>query len=44
MGMADSGRILINDIGSLVKAHAVNLERDAGWDKADWKAVGLDNL
>ena len=44
MGHADSGRILINDIGSLVKAHAVNLERDAGWDEADWKAVGLANL
>jgi 3-deoxy-D-manno-octulosonate 8-phosphate phosphatase KdsC-like HAD superfamily phosphatase len=44
MGMADTGRILINDIGSLVKAHAVNLERDVGWDNADWKAVGLDNL
>ena len=44
MGYADTGRILVNDIGSLVKAHAVNLERDAGWDKADWKAVGLANL
>ena len=44
MGMADTGRILINDIGSLVKAHAVNLERDVGWNNTDWKAVGLDNL
>ena len=44
MGYADSGRILINDIGTLVKAHAVNLERDAGWEDEDWKAVGLDNL
>jgi len=43
MGMADTGRILINDIGSLVKAHAVNLERDVGWNNTDWKAVGLDN-
>ena len=44
MGYADTGRILVNDIGSLVKAHAVNLERDAGWEDEDWKAVGLANL
>ena len=44
MGYADNGRILVNDIGSLVKAHAINLDRDVGWEDADWKAVGLDNL
>ena len=43
MGYADSGRILINDIGSKVKAHAVNVTRDAGWNDIDWDAVGLDN-
>jgi len=43
MGHADSGRILINDIGSQVKAHAVNVPRDEGWDNADWEGVGLDN-
>ncbi len=45
MGYADSGRILINDISPHVgiKAHAVNVERDAGWDDVDWAAVGLDN-
>ena len=42
MGHADSGRILINDIGSKVKAHAVNVERDAGMVEVDWKRVDLD--
>ena len=42
MGYADSGRILINDIGSKVKAHAVNVTRDAGWNDIDWDAVDLD--
>ena len=45
MGMADNGRILINDIGSIGdKAHSVNLERDEGWNFVDWEDVGLDNL
>jgi len=42
MGHADSGRILINDIGSKVKAHAVNVTRDAGWNEIDWNEVGLN--
>ena len=42
MGHADSGRILINDIGSKVKAHAVNVTRDAGWNDIDWGGVGLN--
>ena len=42
MGHADSGRILINDIGSQVKAHAVNVTRDAGWNDIDWSEVGLN--
>ena len=41
MGYADSGRILINDVGSKVKAHAVNVKRDAGWNDVDWEASGL---
>ena len=41
MGHADSGRILINDIGFQVKAHAVNVTRDAGWNDIDWGEVGL---
>ena len=43
MGYADGGRILINDVGAKVKAHAVNVPRDEGWDNADWEGVGLDN-
>ena len=42
MGHADSGRILINDIGFQVKAHAVNVTRDAGWNDIDWSEVGLN--
>ena len=42
MGHADSGRILINDIGFRVKAHAVNVTRDAGWNEVDWSEVGLN--
>ena len=41
MGHADSGRILINDVGSKVKAHAVNVKRDAGWNDVDWGPSGL---
>ena len=42
MGYADSGRILINDVGPRVKAHAVNVPRDEGWDDADWDEVDLN--
>ena len=42
MGYADSGRILINDVGPRVKAHAVNVPRDYGWDNADWKSSELE--
>ena len=41
MGYADSGRILINDVGGKVKAHAVNVKRDAGWNDVDWGEAGL---
>ena len=43
MVYADSGRVLINDIGFRVKAHAVNVTRDAGWTDIDWKSVDLNN-
>ena len=43
MGYADSGRVLINDIGSKVKPHALNVTRDAGWTDIDWKSVDLNN-
>ena len=42
MGYADSGRILINDVGPRVKAHAVNVPRDVGWNDINWEEVGLD--
>ena len=41
MGYADSGRILINDVGGKVKAHVVNVPRDAGWNDVDWGPSGL---
>ena len=41
MGYADSGRVLINDEGSITKAHAVSLERDKGFKGYDWRKVGL---
>ena len=41
MGYADSGRILINDVGLRVKAHAVNIPSYEGWDNADWGEVDL---
>ena len=41
MGYADTGRVLINDVGSKVKAHAVNVKRDAGWNDVDWGPSGL---
>tara|TARA_R100001594_G_scaffold103665_2_gene138333 strand:- start:492 stop:725 length:234 start_codon:yes stop_codon:yes gene_type:complete len=43
MGFADTGRVIINDEGSKIKAHAVSLTRDEGLDKFDWETVGLSN-
>ena len=38
MGFADTGRVLINDINwqGKVKAHAVNMRRDEGFESVDW--------
>ena len=44
MGHADSGRILINDIGSRVKCHAIPVVRDGDWGKVNWSVTGLDNI
>ncbi len=44
MGHADTGRIVINDEGSKVKAHAVSLKRDEGFLNEDWERVGLTKL
>ena len=44
MGYADTGRILINDEGSKVKAHAVSLKRDEGFLNEEWEKVGLTKL
>ena len=43
MGFADTGRVLINDVGSKgnCKAHAVSLPRDEGFNEYDWGKVGL---
>ena len=43
MGFADTGRVLINDINSKgkVKAHAVNLKRDEGFESVDWEELEL---
>ncbi len=43
MGYADTGRVLINDVGKYgnCKAHAVSLPRDEGFNKFDWNEVGL---
>lgn len=43
MGYADTGRVLINDVGGRgeCKAHAVSLPRDQGFEEFDWKSVGL---
>ena len=39
MGFADTGRVLINDINwkGRVKAHAVNMPRDEGFEKINWE-------
>ena len=44
MGFADTGRVLINDEGSKVKAHAVSLKRDIGFKDYDWREVGLTKM
>ena len=44
MGYADSGRVVINDEGSKVKAHSVSLPRDEGFAVYDWREVGLTKL
>jgi len=43
MGYADTGRVLINDVGGKgnCKAHAVSLPRDQGFDKFEWSEVGI---
>jgi len=43
MGYADTGRVLINDVGKQgnCKAHAVSLPRDQGFNDFDWNDVGL---
>ena len=43
MGYADTGRVLINDIGGKgnIKGHCVNLERDTGFKHIFWGDVGL---
>ena len=43
MGYADTGRVLINDVGAKgeCKAHAVSLPRDEGFAKFNWNEVGL---
>jgi hydroxymethylpyrimidine pyrophosphatase-like HAD family hydrolase len=44
MGYADSGRVVINDEGSKIKAHAVSLKRDTGFKDYDWREVGLTKM
>ena len=43
MGYADTGRVLINDIGGKgnIKGHCINLKRDKGFLDALWEDVGL---
>ena len=44
MGYADTGRVIINDEGSKIKAHAVSLKRNVGFKDYDWEEVGLKNI
>ena len=44
MGYADSGRVVINDEGSKIKAHAVSLKRNEGFGEYDWREVGLTKM
>ena len=43
MGHADTGRILINDVGcnGNNKCHAIPVARDDGWEKINWSVCGL---
>ena len=43
MGYADTGRVLINDINwkGRVKAHAINLNRDEGFENIEWGEAEL---
>ena len=43
MGFADTGRVLINDINwkGKVKAHAVNMKRDEGFENINWEEYEL---
>ena len=43
MGFADTGRVLINDINwkGKVKAHAVNMKRDKGFENINWEEYEL---
>lgn len=43
MGYADTGRVLINDINwqGKVKAHAVNMKRDEGFENINWEEYEL---
>ena len=43
MGFADTGRVLINDINwkGKVKAHAVNMNRDEGFENINWEEYEL---
>ena len=44
MGYADSGRVLINDEGSRIKAHSVSIPRDNEFKDYDWREAGLTKL
>ena len=44
MGYCDTGRVLINDEGSKVKAHSVSLKRNEGFVDYNWEDVGLTKL
>ena len=44
MGYADTGRVVINDQGSKIKAHSVSLKRNIGFEDYDWEEVGLINI
>ena len=43
MGYADTGRVLINDINwqGKIKAHAVNIKRDEGFNNVNWEEYEL---
>ena len=43
MGFADTGRVLINDINweGKIKGHAINLQRDEGFNNVKWEDYEL---